>query len=288
MDAFVRGLESFTNNTLLTGFREIDELVQAGGLPDGLEGVTFEFDIGTGKYKQSAEPGAPVAGSRFLLYGVSPDRQFLPTLDEVGYIDLLNQGSGARRQVRLVASLTGTTVADYIGWAEGDEDEGGFGLKGWVIMAGHRVDFDLGGTSAPSTLGRRDSLDAMIALDDRNYLVDGNLVLDGDGTAAHSALSVDYRSRGGAAKLAGGSDGTTATRTVSLNGEAYANSSQPAGSSPSYVGVAPHEVTGEEAVFFSELEALNDVSVAMAVWTVQPLWRRISADVLFNQSNGTE
>ncbi len=64
MDAFVRGLESFTNNTLLTGFREIDELVQSGGLPDGLEGVTFEFDISAGKYKQSAEPGAPADGVR--------------------------------------------------------------------------------------------------------------------------------------------------------------------------------------------------------------------------------
>ena len=280
MDAFVRSLESPTNATLQTGFREIDELVQGGGLPEGLTGVTFEFDVAAGKYKQSAEAGAPADGVRFVLYGVSPSHEFLPSLDEVGHVDLVDQDSGERRQVRLQASLIGTTVADYVSWAEGDEIRGSYGFTGWVILAGHRVEFDLAGSSRPSGSGMRDSLDARIVLDDRDYLVDGSLMVEGNGTTELSSFAVDYRSRGGEAEIEGTADGTTTTRSVALNGEAYATSEQPAGMAPAFLGVPPHVVTAEEAAFFADLEDLNAISYAMARWTAKPVRRLIALSVL--------
>lgn len=312
-DAFGDDAGSATNDILFDGFDEIGELLQAGDMParigatdsrpfggtqvslshaamgpvlsvrlmpDSLKGKTFEFDVAADSYEETARTGAPSDGTRFILYAVDGDGEFAAPLDEVGYVDVTDQNDGARRQVRVVAVVNGSTAADYIGWATGDADSGTYGFEGFVLLGSEQVDFELAGWSDPSGTGRRDSLESRLEMRDGEFVIDGSLMFEDDGSNTTSGFTVDYRSRGGAFYMEQRDDGTLSTSSVELNGEAYATSSEPSGEAPVFVGVDPHMVSPEQAAFFEGANNLMLLPYQVAVFAYGPVWRLIAPILL--------
>lgn len=312
-EAFGDDAGAASNDVLLDGFDEIGELLQAGAvpvrigatdsgpfggaqvslshaamgpalsvrlMPDTLKGKTFEFDVVADSYEETARTGAPSDGSRFILYAVDGDGEFAAPLEEVGYVDVTDQDDGDRRQVRVVAVVNGSTDADYIVWATGDADVGTYGFEGFVRLGSQQVDFDVAGSSDHSGTIQRDSLAGRVEMRDGEFVIDGSLMFEDDGSNSTSGFTLDYLSRGGAFYMEHSDDGTLSASSVELNGEAYATSSEPSGEAPVFVGVDPHTVSPEQAAFFEGANNLTLLPYQVAVFASGPVWRLIAPILL--------
>ena len=312
-EAFGDDAGAASNDVLFDGFDEISELLQTGDvpaligatdsrpfggapvslshaaigpalsvrlMPDSLKGKTFEFDVVADLYEETARTGAPSDGSRFILYATDGDGEFAAPLEEVGYVDVTDQDDGDRRQVRVVAVVNGSTDADYIVWATGDADIGTYGLEGFVRLGSQQVDFEVAGWADHSGTGQRDSLESRVEMRDGEFVIDGSLMFEDDGSNSTSGFTLDYRSRGGALYMEHRDDGTLSTSLVELNGEAYATSSGPSGEAPVFVGVDPHTVSAEQAAFFEGANNLTILPYQVAVFAYGPVWRLIAPILL--------
>lgn len=85
-------------------------------IPDSLYGDTYEWDLTTAAYVLTARTGAPTNGVRFILYAVNPlTNEPVDPLNEVGYVDLMDESAGNTVQLHIqVKGASGTpTYLDY-------------------------------------------------------------------------------------------------------------------------------------------------------------------------------
>ena len=86
-------------------------------IPTAALGKTFTYNTTTNSYELSNRTGAPSNGVRFILYAVNPVTHTVVTpLNEVGYVDLLDESAGATLQLHLKAYITAsgsTPLIDY-------------------------------------------------------------------------------------------------------------------------------------------------------------------------------
>ncbi len=86
-------------------------------IPTAALGKTFTYNTTTNAYQLSDRTGAPSNGVRFILYAVNPVAHTVVTpLNEVGYVDLLDESAGTTVQLHLQAYITAsgsTPLIDY-------------------------------------------------------------------------------------------------------------------------------------------------------------------------------
>ena len=82
--------------------------------PTEILGSTFEWDEALGRYAISARAGAPGNGVRFILYAVDPftGTPAIP-LNEVGFLDLTDEGGASTTRLGVLAETGGVVRLDY-------------------------------------------------------------------------------------------------------------------------------------------------------------------------------
>lgn len=116
--------------------------------PSNFLGKTFEWDEGFGRYAISEREGAPANGVRFILYAVEPfsGEPAMP-LNEVGQLDLIDEGSASATRLRVVAMTGGVTRLNYVVTASyallGEDVQATATGEGFITDGTRRLDFDL-------------------------------------------------------------------------------------------------------------------------------------------------
>lgn len=94
----------------------VPTLASAVIIPPEQRGTTFEWNTTNDLYEPTARTGAPAQGVRFILYAIDPlTIQPVEPLVEVGYVDLLDNSTDTKAELRIVvAGVGGTPVyVDY-------------------------------------------------------------------------------------------------------------------------------------------------------------------------------
>ncbi len=82
--------------------------------PSNLLGVTFEWSFDLGRYAVSERAGAPTNGVRFILYAINPlTRQPADPLNEIGFMDLADEGDASATRLGIYAESGGVALVDY-------------------------------------------------------------------------------------------------------------------------------------------------------------------------------
>ncbi len=82
--------------------------------PSNLLGVTFEWSFDLGRYAPGERAGAPANGVRFILYAIDPlTRRPAEPLNEVGLLELTDEGDAASTRLGIYAESGGTPLVDY-------------------------------------------------------------------------------------------------------------------------------------------------------------------------------
>jgi hypothetical protein len=116
--------------------------------PSNFLGKTFEWSEELGRYAMTDRAGAPANGVRFILYAVDPitEQPALP-LNEVGRLDLIDEGSASATRLRVVAETGGFTRLDYLVSASyallGEDVQATATGEGYISDGTRRLDFDL-------------------------------------------------------------------------------------------------------------------------------------------------
>ncbi|MEJ2481583.1 MAG: hypothetical protein P8049_00260 [Gemmatimonadota bacterium] len=116
--------------------------------PSNFLGRTFEWDEGLGRYAMTDRAGAPTNGIRFILYAVDPftEQPAIP-LNEVGLLDLTDEGDAAATRLGVRAETDGVTRLDYLVTASyallGENIQATATGMGFISDGTRRLDFDL-------------------------------------------------------------------------------------------------------------------------------------------------
>lgn len=127
-----------------------DHSTPTGPFPAFLKGLTYEWDTADDEYDDTAAPGAPIAGTRFIAYEVN-GAAFAEPLVEAGYIELEDLGPDGI--VGLLAEIAGVTQADIRVAATGTLQDGTIGLRGYFGTGTSRVDFEIGADNTVTATG---------------------------------------------------------------------------------------------------------------------------------------
>jgi hypothetical protein len=114
-------------------------------IPDSLRGRTYVYNASTGAYEHDpARTDAPSTGIRFALYAVDPFT-YAPVepLNEIGYLDLIDQSTATTERLRVHAVVGTVTYVDYTisGYLSGSSVI--LDLVGYVTNGEQRVNFDI-------------------------------------------------------------------------------------------------------------------------------------------------
>jgi hypothetical protein len=119
--------------------------------PSNFLGRTFEWDEGLGRYAMTDRVGAPANGIRFILYAIDPftERPATP-LNEVGLMDLTDEGDAVATRLGIRAETDGVTRLDYLVTASyallGQNVQAIATGVGFISDGTRRLDFDLAQT----------------------------------------------------------------------------------------------------------------------------------------------
>jgi hypothetical protein len=113
--------------------------------PADILGTTWVYDPDLGEYvEDEGATGAPADGVRLILYAVNPVLgQVLLPLDEVGYLDLIDESTASADQLRIVAVVNNVTNLDYVASATTTTNSVTLSAAGFVANGTDQVDFDL-------------------------------------------------------------------------------------------------------------------------------------------------
>jgi hypothetical protein len=197
-------------------------------IPPEALGKTFVFDAETGGYVVSDRPGAPANGVRFVLYAIDPvTHAIVEPLDEIGYVDVIDQSGSNNRSARILVVCGSTTYLDYEVNASGTASSGNVLVEGFVTNGTTRGDFRLdnrivmtGPTSGQLTL----DYGIEVPSRDLSFEFEMTLSLDGASEGGAITLSLELSGPNGHVNLAGSFStlGSTGSLDVDVNGEDFA------------------------------------------------------------------
>ncbi len=168
--------------------------------PSNLLGRTFEWDDGLGRYAVTERSGAPSNGVRFILYAVDPftGRPVLP-LNEVGWLDLTDEGNAAATRLGVLAQTGGVTHLDYTVSSSyallGDDVQATATAAGFISDGTRTLTFDLAQSVLFDTVAETMDLDLLydLRMDDENVRVTVDASTSLDLTAESLALALTLR-----------------------------------------------------------------------------------------------
>ncbi|MCU0621177.1 MAG: hypothetical protein MUC69_06725 [Gemmatimonadales bacterium] len=192
-------------------------------LPPSVLGLTFVFDPATERYVASTRTGAPANGVRFVLYTVNPvTGEPAEPLQEVGYADIVDEGTASTTSLRTTVVSGGTTYLDYRVDVTAGLNSGVALVDGFVTNGVDRVNFDLRNEVRVGS-GISATLDYLLAVPTRDVTFDWQVALS-DILSEDAVTEVDLQMAGphGDVRLAGEVVGLDGVLAVTVNGEPFA------------------------------------------------------------------
>ncbi|HUL03765.1 MAG TPA: hypothetical protein VLV16_11110 [Gemmatimonadales bacterium] len=105
-----------------------------GLFPDSTLGWVFGWDTGSSQYVRVATTGGPTNGVRFLLYEVNASGHPVIPLNQVGYADFMDEGTGnvAVLHIQIKSNSGQTTYLDYTFTGSGNSASFNASVTGFV------------------------------------------------------------------------------------------------------------------------------------------------------------
>lgn len=165
--------------------------------PSNFLGTTFEWDDQLGRYAMTERTGAPATGVRFILYAVDPfsGQPALP-LNEIGWLDLIDEGSASATQLRVFANTGGVDRLNYTVSASyallGDVVEATAIGAGFISDGAQSLVFNLVQTVSFNTVAETMRVDMLydLQMDDENVRVVVDVGSDIDLSGSDLSLDV--------------------------------------------------------------------------------------------------
>lgn len=193
-----------------------DHSTPTGAFPEFLKGLTYEWDTAADEYDDTAAPGAPIAGVRFLAYEVS-GTAFAQPLVEAGYVEL--EDSGPDGIVGMLAEIDGATQADIKVIATGTLQDGTLRLNGYIGTGNNRVDFDIIADNTVTATGTASSYTGVFEVGGLTSEVESSV---DRGPVVTYDTRVTITSPGATVELEGSFDGEGFLGEASVDGVQYA------------------------------------------------------------------
>lgn len=205
--------------------RQLQLMMAAGAavelIPQEYRGLVFRY-TGDGYVVDETQTG-PANGIRFLLYAVNPiTHDVVEPLNEIGYVDLLDESDDNTAAVRLVVVSDEVTFVDYVVSTSGPIVAPSFAIIGFLSDGDVRVDFDLNVALQSNIGGTSIVIDYSIDVADRDFGVDLHLtVAENDGGSSVAIVLAVSHGRN-TVRIAGELQDETGTLEVLGNGELFA------------------------------------------------------------------
>lgn len=196
-----------------------------GTLPSEVLGKTFVYDEAQAKYVVSGRTDGPSNGVRFVLYAVDPvTGAIVSPLNETGYADLVDLGSGSTKSVRLSVVSGGTTYLEYTATGSGTNTSIDVRVTGFATNGTTRANFDLDTKVAGSSTGGTITLDYNLDVPQRKLALDYQLgITSNSGSDDQLSLDLSLKGPNGWVNIAGkGQSASGARFDVKVNGDAFA------------------------------------------------------------------
>jgi hypothetical protein len=217
-------------------------------VPSDVLGKTYVWDSTNDVYVQSDLSGAPSTGVRFLLYAVDPVT-FRPAepLNEVGYVDIIDQSGSSTVAVRVIVVSNGTTYLDYGVHASGTGSSGTVTVTGYASDGTIRANFNLENTITQTTAGITLVLDYGLDVPTRNLELDWTATLsDTGGDQVQVGVDLTIHGENGWIRMLGTAAADGGSFTVQVNGDHFATITLSSGSEPVITGAHGQALTPEE------------------------------------------
>jgi hypothetical protein len=241
-------------------------------VPSTALGKTYVWDTTNSVYVQSDLSGAPSNGVRFLLYAVNPVT-FRPVepLDEVGYVDIIDESGSSTLAVRAVVVSNGTTYLDYSVHAGGTSSTGSVTVSGYASDGTIRANFNLENTITQTGNGITLVLDYGLDVPTRHLALDWTATLNESGGQVQVAIDLTINGENGRIRLQGTGDATGSSFTVQVNGELFATITLTTGGDPVITGANGQALTAEEEEALRTIVGYYDGSFEVFVALLAPL-----------------
>lgn len=198
---------------------------QAILIPESFRGRTYEHHALEGYYHNPDRTGAPANGIRFILYEVNPITGE-PGSTEMGYVDVLDEGTDTAAVVRLVVVSNEVEYINYTVTATAMVGSLGVEIDGYVSDGTNRVDFTLNHTIDATFASARAEIDYEIAVVDRDFSMTANMVIEFDAGTETGSMTIDatWQQGSNSISIAGSVDMATdgGTLEVHVNGSLFA------------------------------------------------------------------
>lgn len=189
-------------------------------IPAEYLGQTYEYDVTTDRYVLSERTGAPANGVRFIVYAVNGiTGEPVEPLQEVGYADILDVGTGAAEALRLQLVSDGTTYLDYGITASIGETQARATIDGFVTNGTTRVNFALDNVATNANGGSL-TLDYELDVPSRDVSLDYLVALTNG--LEDAAVDLSLAGPNGSVGITGDVDGGNGVLSALANGSAFA------------------------------------------------------------------
>lgn len=224
-------------------------------LPSSVLGVTYTWDLATGAYVASDLTGAPSNGVRFLLYAVSPvTLRPLDPLQELGYVDVIDQSGTTTQAFRVEVVAGGVTYLDYNVSATASTTGGKVTLSGFVTDGVTRANFHLDNTITANGSDFDLTTDYDLDVPSRDLSLDYTTTLTGLGGSTPSiGLNLVMDGGNGQVRLTGSYSDNAGSFTVRVNGDLFATITLASSGDPVITGANGQALTPVEQQLLQQI-----------------------------------
>lgn len=219
----------------------------------------------------SARSGAPSNGVRFVAY--EQDASGKPVVGrEIGYADLLDEGSNAGNAIALrlkVVTRTVTTL-DYRTTVDIATDAGSIDVTGFAVDGAARFEFTIGLDARKVGTATRIDADFQLGVPTRNFTVTGTVRGVEEGRDGVGNISVTAKHQGNTLRSAVSGNNGVLEGSITWNGSTFATISGPA-SAPVLRGATGQPLTAEEMLVVRNVMRLNDDVFDLIEELVEPV-----------------
>lgn len=188
-------------------------------LPPEVLGLTYEYDTASDGYVASARTGAPPNGVRFIVYATNPASGApVEPLQEVGYADLRDEGTGSTESLNLQLVSDATTYLDYTITASQGATDATVGIAGFATDGTTRTNFDLANVASSGG----DELRAFYQLDVPSRGISLDYLINMTDALADSEVNVTLAGPDGSVAITGMLDDGTGALATQVNSSTFA------------------------------------------------------------------
>ena len=219
------------SRSLIVAQRAINSLTAAAAtmsnnrvLPATSLGHTFVFDPVAQRYVVAADrAGAPSNGVRFVLYAIDPTTQHPVAGQEIGYADLIDEGSDAHGiDLHLLIVSNGKAVLDYRVTVDGTPMAAALTVAGAIFNGDTRLQFNVVALAAATPNGAANAVSFEISIPDHQFAVTAAIQAVQSPVAQAQHVDLVVHSASATVALSVTTNGGSVAADVSVNGRPFA------------------------------------------------------------------